>query len=328
MFSLGSVTFGQQNVTAPAGLSLWTTYVPYDIDGLAGSTADDIVVKIAGALVSDPADPGYGRLTWALRSLDPLTGVRPTDPMRGFLPPNVTTPQGEGSVSFSVLAQPGLVEGDIIGNSASIVFDVNPPILTPVWINALDKAAPVSRVTWLAPEQSSATFTVSWSGTDAGSGIASYDVFVSDNGAAATAWLVGTMATSASFTGLDGHTYGFYSVARDVVGHVEAAPTAPDTTTVVDVPPPVLSAEEQIRLCIALVQSLDLKKEKQLTDKLEQALKELAKDKKNTLKQACEKLDEFLKKLGDEQKQGTLTAAQAAPLVACARQAQTTLDCP
>jgi hypothetical protein len=231
-------------------------------------------------------------------------------------------------VTFSVLAKPGLVEGDIIGNSANIIFDLNPPILTPVWINALDRTAPVSSVALLAPVQSSATFTVSWSGTDAGSGIASYDVYVSDNAASATAWLVGTMATSSSFTGLDGHTYGFYSVASDFVGHVETAPIAPDTTTVVRIPPPVLSAEEQIRLCIALVQSLDPKKEKQLTDKLEQALKELAKDKQNTLKHACKRLDEFIKVVGDEQKKGTLTAPQAEQLVACAKQAQTTLECP
>jgi len=81
-------------------------------------------------------------------------------------------------------------------------------------------------------------------------------------------------------------------------------------------------------LCIALVQSLDLKKGKQLTDKLEQALKELAKDKKNTLKHACKKVDEFVKKVGDEQKKGNLTAPQAEQLVVCAWQAQTTMDCP
>ncbi len=249
-FSLGTVTFGPHAVTAPAGRTAWMTYVPYDVDGIVGSTADDIVVKLDCALVTNPADPDYGRVTWALLSRDPLTGMRPTDPLRGFLPPNVTAPEGEGSVTFSVRAKPGLVEGDIIGNSASIVFDLNAPILTAVWVNAIDNAAPVSSVAMLAPVQPTPTFTVSWSGTDAGSGVANYDVFVADDGAPAAAFLSGTTATSATFTGLDGHTYAFYSVATDLVGHVEAAPATPDTTTVVRVSRPVLtivlSSPEQV----------------------------------------------------------------------------------
>src|SRR5262249_36108347 len=39
-----------------------------------------------------------------------------------------------------------------------------------------------------------------------------------------------TTATSGTVTVGGGHTYAFYSVARDNVGHVEAPPSAPDTT--------------------------------------------------------------------------------------------------
>ena len=69
---------------------------------------------------------------------------------------------------------------------------------------------------------------VSWSGADdaGGSGIASYDVYVSDNGAAFTLWQDHTDETSATFAGEVDHTYGFYSVAVDNVGHVEAAPAS------------------------------------------------------------------------------------------------------
>ena len=64
-----------------------------------------------------------------------------------------------------------------------------------------------------------------------GSGIATCDVFVSTDGGPFTPFLLGTAETSATFTGQFGHTYGFYSVASDHVGHREAAPSGADTTT-------------------------------------------------------------------------------------------------
>ena len=80
---------------------------------------------------------------------------------------------------------------------------------------------------------------MSWSGSDdaGGSGIATYDVFVSTDGGPFTPFLTGTTATSATFTGAPGHTYGFYSVATDNVGNRQATPTAAQATlTVVSLP--------------------------------------------------------------------------------------------
>jgi hypothetical protein len=76
---------------------------------------------------------------------------------------------------------------------------------------------------------------VSWSGQDdaGGSGIASYDIFVSNNNGPYTLWRDDTTDTSGTFTGQVGHTYRFYAVAVDNVGHVESAPLAPDTQTTV-----------------------------------------------------------------------------------------------
>ena len=95
--------------------------------------------------------------------------------------------------------------------------------------------APTSTVAAL-PAFSLATFTVSWSGSDnpGGSGLASYDIYVSDNGGPFTRWLAATTATSATYTGLNGHTYGFFSVATDNVGNVEATPTSAQATTQVN----------------------------------------------------------------------------------------------
>jgi hypothetical protein len=62
---------------------------------------------------------------------------------------------------------------------------------------------------------------VSWSGQDdpGGSGIATFDVFVSTDGGPFTPFQTATTAAPATFAGAVGHTYGFYSVAIDEVGN-------------------------------------------------------------------------------------------------------------
>ena len=82
--------------------------------------------------------------------------------------------------------------------------------------------------------------TVSWSGTDdpGGSGIGSYTIYVSMDGGPFTPWLTATTQTSATFTGVDGHTYGFFSVATDNAGNLQAVPAAAQATTTVDASPP------------------------------------------------------------------------------------------
>ena len=99
---------------------------------------------------------------------------------------------------------------------------------------------PTSSVTPLPAATNSAAFTVSWSGSG-GSPIASYSVFVSDDGGPFSAFRTGTTQTSATFTGQDGHTYGFYSVATDTGGHVQPTPAGAQATTLVDLDPPTSS---------------------------------------------------------------------------------------
>ena len=74
---------------------------------------------------------------------------------------------------------------------------------------------------------------MTWSGNDdeAGSAIASYTVYVSDNGSAFTPWLEETTLTEATFVVQPGHTYQFYSVARDNAGNVEVIPTVAQAST-------------------------------------------------------------------------------------------------
>jgi hypothetical protein len=218
-FSLGMIAFGDKVVIPPPGLKEYTT----DVDLRPGT---DLIVRIDAKL-----NAGTGLLTWRFESLDPATGQPTEDPLAGFLPPNVTSPQGDGSVFFTVMPKSGLSHGTEIRNLASIVFDTNAAILTPEWLNTIDDSVPASQVLTLSPLQGSGSFEVTWSGTDTGSGIGSYSIFVSANGGSFTEWLHDTAATSALFTGDPNTTYAFYSVASDQAGHRESAPVSPDTSS-------------------------------------------------------------------------------------------------
>ena len=112
-----------------------------------------------------------------------------------------------------------------------ILLGLNAPMSTQTWLNTIDKTSPTSHVVQLPSTETAATFTVSWTGTDVGAGVRDYTIYVSDNGGAFIAWQTNTTATSASFRGQVGHTYAFYSIARDLTGNVEAAKTTAETST-------------------------------------------------------------------------------------------------
>jgi hypothetical protein len=176
-------------------------------------------------------------LTETFQSLDPITGRPPTDPTAGFLPPGA-----EGSVFFSVLPKFTVTTGTVVQNTATIIFDVNPPINTPTWSNTIDNTPPTSKVSPLPSTETSYSFPVQWSGTDVGVGLQDFTIYVSDNGGPFTAWLINSTTTQGTYPGVGGHTYGFYSIARDLVGNLENGKTSAEATTsvVVDTTPPVI----------------------------------------------------------------------------------------
>lgn len=98
-----------------------------------------------------------------------------------------------------------------------------------------------SRVSPLPAVEFSPAFLVQWSGGETGGpGVADYTIYVSDNGGTFTPWLTHTSDTQAMYTGAQGHTYGFYSVARDLAGGVEAPKNfAEAATQVADTTKPV-----------------------------------------------------------------------------------------
>ena len=128
-----------------------------------------------------------------------------------------------------------LPAGVQIRNEASIVFDTNAPILTPEWLNTIDNTKPTSQqcfrflqprtrprsrsdgaVQTLVPAFRISTFTFRTTADPS------------------PFHLPNRTATSATFTGQPGHTYSFYSIARDLTGNVETAKTVAEATTRVD----------------------------------------------------------------------------------------------
>ena len=138
-------------------------------------------------------------MTVTFQSIDPSTQLPPSV-LTGFLPPENGTGQGEGYVSFVISPNAGLATGTQIRNVANIVFDGQTPIATDLVSDedpsegtdptkealiTIDNTVPTSTVTALPATETSTSFTVSWSGSDGdGSGIAYYNVYVSDDGGA------------------------------------------------------------------------------------------------------------------------------------------------
>jgi hypothetical protein len=145
------------------------------------------------------------------------TSITSAAPNNGSYP---WTVEGQASVNCMMKIEPlsDLTKGTVQG-----LFTVFQPIL------------PESHVLPLASPQRpiSKSFEVKWTGSDAGgAGIASYTIFVSEDGKPYLPWISNTTATSAVFTGGKlGSTYRFYSVVADNVGNLEKAPSAPDATT-------------------------------------------------------------------------------------------------
>jgi hypothetical protein len=229
--TLGPITFPGQVVTPPAVPLVALGTFSTDVD-LRPTT--NLIVRLTASL-----NVQSGVLSWSMASLDPSTLQPPTDPLAGFLPSG-----SDGSVSLIANAKSSLASGTSVSDQASIVFDLNPAIATPIWSNTIDSTPPVSSVAALPATESSTSFTATWQGADAGSGIQDFTVFASDNGGPFSAWLVNTTATSARFFGQSGHTYAFYSIARDLVGNVEPAKAAAEATTrvVSDTIPPTTTA--------------------------------------------------------------------------------------
>jgi hypothetical protein len=131
------------------------------------------------------------------------------------------------------------------------VFDLNAPILTNTFSNKIDDRIPVSSVTPLPSTQKDSLFTVYWTGTDQGSKISKFNIFVSKNDSAYVLWKVASVPGSAQFRGKNGVKYEFFSIAADSLGFAEAMKSSPEAFTTIDVKtsaPGTLKSDSEIHV--------------------------------------------------------------------------------
>jgi hypothetical protein len=152
------------------------------------------------------------------------------------LPPNVNPPEGEGWVQCSVEPRSGLASGSSLQNSATITFDVNPPIATNTVVNMLDLTPPATVMRAMSQKLTSDKIVVRWQSADGtnGSGVGSTTVYQSEDGGTFTA--VGTTNADSLVVSVDGgsHRYSYYALATDNVGNMESVRPLVVTTDIVN----------------------------------------------------------------------------------------------
>ncbi len=223
-FSFSSINVAGETIDIPEGSSEISRTIRMRVEPWDGKPeAEEVDLEIKAS-----SNSTTGIVEWELTGRDITTG-EPTD----FLVPNTNPPKGEGYVSFSIKPKRDLDTGTKIRNKAAIAFNVNSPMDTPEVFNTIDSEAPESWVEPLPQELNSWEFEVKWNGNDNSSGIKDYSIYVSMDDMPYRLWILHTIDTSSTFIGEPGHTYAFYSIARDNVGNMEEGPDEPDAVTTI-----------------------------------------------------------------------------------------------
>ena len=162
-----------------------------------------------------------GEVVYSITSLDPMTAESTTDMMAGILPINNANKDGEGYVVFDVKLKEGLADGTKIDNEASIIFDANDAISTPVWANETDYVMPVGYVDCIKQLDSN-HIKIEMDGIDERSGIWKYDLYY--QAGAGSSWFPlaeDLISNSYEMEVYDDIDYGFCVVATDMAGNKE-----------------------------------------------------------------------------------------------------------
>lgn len=182
----------------------------------------DVIVRVTGELYETEKV-----VKWSFLSLDPETLDLVWDPDGGFLPPNLTSPEGEGFVNFTIGMADGILNKEKIENRATILFDSNEPILTNLHLNTFDLQAPDSKLSLSASTTTDTLITLQLQASDAESQVRHVEIWVSENDSAYV-FSHNDYGNSTPFVGKYGSTYKFYSIAVDSAGNRELPPAVAD----------------------------------------------------------------------------------------------------
>ncbi len=211
-FQLGIFGFNNQTFTVPPNTASY--YQRLDCKDSLGLFVD--------------ITAGYDQINnvafWEFQSIDPITLLPPSDPLKGFLLLQDSSKPlyGHGFVNFSIKPMQTALTLDTIGARASIVFDSNDTIPTNIAKNTIDAFAPTSHMNALAANTNNPV-SLSWGGVDdtGGCGLKFYTLYVSTDGINFNIIRSGITRTDTSFTAATSTTYYFFVLATDSVGNTE-----------------------------------------------------------------------------------------------------------
>lgn len=189
------------------------------------------IVKVEGSV-----DHQTREVFWVHTTLDPETMELPDDPFSGYLPPIDSTGYQIGWVSYSLQPNEKADETSVFENQAFVNFDGvgkwGPAPPYGPYTNLFDTEKPSSRVKQMEEYIRTYYFDVELEGTDTGSGIDHFDVYVSKDFGPFELWQT-TSETNLIYARDDeGVThYHFYVIATDKVGNVEDSKTLAEAGT-------------------------------------------------------------------------------------------------
>jgi hypothetical protein len=150
------------------------------------------------------------------------------------LPPDIQSPAGEGSLTFSVMPLQNITEGSAVSAVGNVYFDFNAPVTTNNDTLVYDSVAPSSSAT--AKISGGTTLVINGAASDPVSGISTiYLSIVDDNSSSPYSNDTEVAVTSSGSFGysmpsaVPGHTYSIYTEAVDNAGNIENR-TSPDQT--------------------------------------------------------------------------------------------------
>ncbi len=209
-FKLGAFGFGGNSFDVPENVSNYFTTLNFDSLGyrVEVTAGVDIVRREA---------------FWIFQTIDPATGLPPTNVFLGLLPVNDSLERGHGFVKYSIKPLAADVTGDSVTVKAAIVFDENEPVETNTWTNIIDAYAPTSSLSSLPATSNNPVVNLRYNGVDdlGGSGLKYVDLYVSDNESAPVLYVANWTGTDTLFYGEQNHTYTFQGQATDNVGNRE-----------------------------------------------------------------------------------------------------------
>jgi hypothetical protein len=246
-------------------------HIKWTLSGGDGAKAIHVRVKdLAGneqrdgsaTIVLDTTPPGLvlGLDGGAVYALDPVVtaSLEAVDesPVVEMVLAELTAIEGAQAIPFSPTANVTLSPGDGERTVCAKVRDAagNWGAMATARI-VLDTTLPTSSIMAVPPPTGGVMINVTWNGSDATSGIASYDVQYREDDDPWTDWSTSTSATGGLFQGARGHTYHFRVRAVDRAGNVAAYPEEPGSIAMARVPEQVqpLGGQAMAFLVIAIV---------------------------------------------------------------------------